>query len=127
LKAIEAVTCIQHLSRNSRESLFYNQLHIAVLVGHFPAQWRIIFECKLTATLWSEPDSQEILNQMPYMHGIQKFQIIYDNIRKEREQESKAIIDQIYAEILAKAKMKRQRKILFKLLMPHLDGLQNRE
>ena len=51
-----------------------------------------------------QPDPQEILNQMPYMQDMQAFQTKYDNIKKERDLERKVIIDQIYAEELAKAK-----------------------
>ena len=50
------------------------------------------------------PDPQAILNQNPYMQDMQSFQIKYDNIKKERDLERKAVIDQIYAEELAKAK-----------------------
>lgn len=51
-----------------------------------------------------QPDPQAILNQMPYMQGMQELQAKYDKIKKEREQERKAIVDEIYAEELAKAK-----------------------
>jgi len=51
-----------------------------------------------------QPDPQTILNQMPYMQDMQAFQAKYDNIKKERDLERKAIVDQIYAEELAKAK-----------------------
>lgn len=51
-----------------------------------------------------QPDPQAILNQMPYMQGMQELQVKYDNIKKQREQERKAIVDQIYAEELSKAK-----------------------
>jgi len=50
------------------------------------------------------PDPQAILNQNPYMQDMQAFQAKYDNIKKEREQERKVIVDQIYAEELARAK-----------------------
>ena len=51
-----------------------------------------------------QPDPQAILNQNPYMQDMQAFQVKYDNIKKERDLERKAVIDQIYAEELAKAK-----------------------
>jgi hypothetical protein len=38
------------------------------------------------------------------MQDVQAFQAKYDNIKKERDLERKAIVDQIYAEELAKAK-----------------------
>ena len=50
------------------------------------------------------PDPQAMLNQNPYMQDMQAFQAKYDNIKKEKDLERKAIIDQIYAEELAKAK-----------------------
>ena len=50
------------------------------------------------------PDPQAILNQNTYMQDMQAFQVKYDNIKKERDLERKAVIDQIYAEELAKAK-----------------------
>lgn len=50
------------------------------------------------------PDPQTILNQNPYMQDMQSFQVKYDDIKKEREQERKVIVDQIYAEELARAK-----------------------
>lgn len=50
------------------------------------------------------PDPQAVLNQNPYMQDMQAFQAKYDDIRKERDLERKAIIDQIYAEELVKAK-----------------------
>jgi len=50
------------------------------------------------------PDPQVMLNQNPYMQDVQAFQAKYDNIKKERDLERKAIVDQIYAEELAKAK-----------------------
>lgn len=50
------------------------------------------------------PDPQALLNQNPYMQDMQAFQTKYDNIKKERDLERKAVIDQIYAEELAKAK-----------------------
>ena len=50
------------------------------------------------------PDPQAILNQNPYMQDMQSFQAKYDNIKKERAQERKVIVDQIYAEELARAK-----------------------
>jgi hypothetical protein len=50
------------------------------------------------------PDPQAILNQMPHMQGMQELQIKYDNLKKEREQERKAVVDQIYEEELARAK-----------------------
>ena len=50
------------------------------------------------------PDPQAMLNQNPYMQDMQAFQAKYDNIKKERDLERKAIVDQIYAEELAKAK-----------------------
>ena len=50
------------------------------------------------------PDPQVILNQNPYMQDMQAFQTKYDNIKKEKERERKEIVDQIYAEELAKAK-----------------------
>jgi hypothetical protein len=50
------------------------------------------------------PDPQAILNQNPYMQDMQSFQTKYDNIKKESDLERKAVIDQIYAEELAKAK-----------------------
>lgn len=72
----------------------------------------IAFTALLTPTLnavaqspyGQQPDPQAILNQNPYMRDMQAFQAKYDNIKKEREQERKVIIDQIYAEELAKAK-----------------------
>ena len=51
-----------------------------------------------------QPDPQAILNQMPYMQDMQAFQAKYDNIKQKRDLERKAIVDQIYAEELAKAK-----------------------
>ena len=51
-----------------------------------------------------QPDPQAILNQMPYMQDMQAFQAKYDNIKQERDLERKAIVDQIYAEELVKAK-----------------------
>ena len=51
-----------------------------------------------------QPDPQTILNQMPYMQDMQSFQAKYDNIKKERAQERKVIVDQIYAEELTSAK-----------------------
>jgi hypothetical protein len=50
------------------------------------------------------PDPQALLEQNPYMQDMQAFQARYDNIKKERNLERKAISDQIYAEELAKAK-----------------------
>ena len=50
------------------------------------------------------PDPQAILNQMPHMHGMQELQAKYDNIKKERKQARKVIVDNIYEEELAKAK-----------------------
>lgn len=50
------------------------------------------------------PDPQAMLNQNPYMQDMQAFQAKYDNIKKERELERKAVVDKIYAEELAKAK-----------------------
>jgi hypothetical protein len=50
------------------------------------------------------PDPQALLEQNPYMQDMQAFQTRYDNIRKERDLERKAVIDQIYAEELARAK-----------------------
>ena len=50
------------------------------------------------------PDPQAILNQMPHMQGMQELQTKYDNIKKERQQERKVIIDRIYEEELARAK-----------------------
>lgn len=49
-------------------------------------------------------DPQAILNQMPYMQGMQEFQAKYERIKKEREQERRAITDGIYEEELARAK-----------------------
>ena len=71
-----------------------------------------IFAVLLTPTLnvvaqspyGQPPDPQAILNQNPYMQDMQAFQAKYDNIKKEREQERKVIVDQIYAEELARAK-----------------------
>ena len=57
-----------------------------------------------------QPDPQAILNQMPYMQDMQDmqdmqaFQAKYDNIKQKIDLERKAIVDQIYAEELAKAK-----------------------
>ena len=51
-----------------------------------------------------QPDPYALLNQNPYMQDMQAFQDKYDNIKKERDLERKAIVDQIYAEELAKAK-----------------------
>lgn len=51
-----------------------------------------------------QPDPYALLNQNPYMQDMQSFQIKYDNIKKERDLERKAIVDQIYAEELTKAK-----------------------
>jgi hypothetical protein len=50
------------------------------------------------------PDPQAILNQMPHMQGMQEFQAKYDKIKKQREQERKAVADKIYEEELARAK-----------------------
>jgi hypothetical protein len=51
-----------------------------------------------------QPDPYALLNQNPYMQDMQAFQDKYDNIKKERDLERKAIVDQIYAEELTKAK-----------------------
>jgi hypothetical protein len=51
-----------------------------------------------------QPDPYALLNQNPYMQDMQAFQDKYDNIKKERDLEREAIVDQIYAEELAKAK-----------------------
>jgi hypothetical protein len=51
-----------------------------------------------------QPDPYTLLNQNPYMQDMQSFQVKYDNIKKERERERKVIVDQIYAEELARAK-----------------------
>ncbi len=50
------------------------------------------------------PDPQAMLDQNPYMQDMQAFQAKYDNIKKERDLERKTIVDQIYAEELARAK-----------------------
>jgi hypothetical protein len=50
------------------------------------------------------PDLQALLDQNPHMQDMQAFQTRYDNIKKARSLERKAITDQIYAEELDRAK-----------------------
>ena len=74
-----------------------------------------------------QQDPQALLNQNPYMQDMQVFRTKYDDIRKEKDLERKAVIDQFYAEEIAKAKKEQATQGPFYESMATSEWLQNGE